>query len=101
MSDKESKPIARVQKGALSVSIFPNESQQGRFYNAAPIERAYTDQNNETKYTKSLRQGDLQPARKLLDMADDKMQALRQADKAAKLKQQREQSADRSEGLEM
>ncbi len=93
-------PTARVTRGELSVSIFRNLGRHGTFYNASPIQRAYRDENQEIKYSSSLRQSDMQPARKLLDQVDDKMEALRQEDRAKSMKADRQQSSEPSNDME-
>lgn len=63
------KPIHTLRAGALSVSIWENESTNGVWY-SANVNRAYTrDEGKSWEYTDTFGRDDICTAAKLLDLA--------------------------------
>jgi hypothetical protein len=76
------KPIDRIKVGAVTASIWRNESEAGRWYSVV-IERTYKDEaTGEYKVSKSYRHGDLPFLGKAVSYAFDRVRELKAADRA-------------------
>jgi hypothetical protein len=66
---QSNKPVHRIKCGALSVSVWKHESQNGDFF-SANVQRAYTEDDGKTwKHSDSFTRDDLLTAAKLLSEA--------------------------------
>ena len=80
MSENQ-KPVETLSDGALQVSIWKNESENGAFY-SAKIVRRYKD-GEDWKDANSFSGGDVLKVANLMQKAYDVIGELRKADKAA------------------
>jgi len=60
MSDERNKPVDTLRDGPLKVSIFRNQGERGDFYSLSPG-RLFTDNDGNTRETKSLNSSDALP----------------------------------------
>lgn len=72
MSDERNKPVDTLRDGPLKVSIFRNQGERGDFYSLSPG-RLFTDNDGNTRETKSLNSSDALPMGHLLQKAHDRV----------------------------
>lgn len=73
MSDKKNKPLETLRRGALKIAIWSNSTDKGIRYSTDGVVRSYPDPNQEGQWkeTRSLSNGELLQAARLLQLADD------------------------------
>ena len=82
MTNETQTPIEKIRAGALEISIWANQTENGIRYAADGVTRSYKVGEG-WKKTRSLSNGELLVAAKLNEMAFEKTLELTAADKAA------------------
>lgn len=75
MSNNE--PVAKLRDRGLTVTIWKNESEDGKSYYSANLSKSYKDDADEWKETNSLNADDMLRAANLLQQAYNKIIELR------------------------
>ena len=70
MSEKEkNKPEKKFRAGAVTATIWKNQTEDNKEYSTVSFERSYKDKNDEWKTTNSLRVNDLPKAAMVISKA--------------------------------
>jgi hypothetical protein len=86
-------PAHKIRRGVLQVTIWRNTSHNGRAWYSVVPTRGYKQGDETWRETDSLNQGDVQPMRKLLELADTWIMHQQQADAKARREQSKKPTA--------
>ena len=81
MTNSNNPPVDRIKEGNLEIAIWANQTEKGTRYTTDGVVRSYTDAQGNWKKTRSLSNGEILRAARLLNLAYTRIGTLKVTEK--------------------